>query len=71
MMSAMTVSLPEVRSVRLHETENELVVEVAVPPEMEVPQLAARLQNGVLTITLPRSGQAEHLHLFHPDATPV
>ncbi len=71
MMPTMTASLPELRSVRLHETEDELVVEVAVPLEMEVPQLAALLQDGVLTITLPRSGHAEHLHLFHPDATPV
>jgi hypothetical protein len=67
----MTALLPELRSVRLRETEDELVVEVAVPPELAMPQLAARLEDGVLTITLPRSGHAPHLQLFHPDATPV
>ena len=67
----MTALLPVLRSVHLRETEDELVVEVAVPPEMEMPQLAARLHDGVLTITLPRSGHPGHLHLFHPDATPV
>lgn len=56
---------------RLRETEGELVVEVAVPPEMEMPQLAARLHDGVLTITLPRSEPAEHLDGFHPNATPI
>lgn len=67
----MTALLPELRSVRLRETEGELVVEVDVPPEMEMPQLAARLHDGILTITLPRSDAVEHLEGFHPDATPV
>jgi Hsp20/alpha crystallin family len=67
----MSTLLPALRSVRLRETDDELVVEVAVPPDLEMPQLAARLEDGVLTITLPRSGHAQHLQLFHPDATPV
>jgi len=67
----MTTLLPELRSVHLHETEDELVVEVAVPPEMELPQLAAELHDGVLTITLPRAAHAEHVAGFHPEATPV
>ncbi|MGZ4334868.1 MAG: Hsp20 family protein [Gaiellaceae bacterium] len=67
----MTALLPELRSVRLRETEDELVLEVAVPPEMDMPQLAARLHDGVLTITLPRCEPVEHLDGFHPDATPI
>jgi len=62
--------LPELRSVRLRETDRELVVEVDVPPEVELPRLAAHLSNGVLTISLPRS-QAHGVDGFHPDATPV
>lgn len=50
----MTTLLPEAASVRLRETEHELVVEVDLPPEAAMPQLAARLQDGVLTISLPR-----------------
>ena len=56
--SAVTALQPELRSVRLHETERELVVEVDVPPEMELPQLAARLRDGVLTISVPRAGSS-------------
>jgi hypothetical protein len=67
----MTTLLPELRSVRLRETEDVLVVEVAVPPEVDLPQLAARLHDGLLTITLPRAVHARHLDGFHPDATPV
>ena len=67
----MTALLPELRSVRLRETEGELVVEVDVPPEMEMPQLAARLYDGVLTITLPRLEPAEDIDGFHPNATPI
>jgi hypothetical protein len=54
----MTGLLPELSSVRLHETETELVVEVAVPRDLELPQLAAQLRDGTLTITLPRSPRA-------------
>lgn len=51
----MAALLPEAASVRLRETEDELVVEVDVPPEVALPQLVARLQDGVLTISVPRS----------------
>jgi HSP20 family molecular chaperone IbpA len=53
-----TALLPELRSVRLRETDRELVVEVEVPPEVELPQLAAELRDGVLTISLPRASAA-------------
>jgi len=52
---AVTSLLPELSSVRLRETESELVVEVELPAEVELPQLVARLHDGVLTITLPRT----------------
>jgi len=51
----MTARLPEAGSVRLRETDDELVVEMAVPREVELHQLAARLRDGVLTISVPRS----------------
>ena len=51
----MTALLPELSSVRLRETESELVVEVDVPADVALPQLAARLRDGVLTITVPRT----------------
>jgi HSP20 family molecular chaperone IbpA len=50
-----TALLPEARSVRLRETDRELVVEVEVPPGTELPDLTAHLRDGVLTISLPRS----------------
>jgi len=58
LVRTVTVLLPELSSVRLRETESELVVEVELPAEVELPHLAARLHEGVLTITVPRT-QAE------------
>ena len=55
----MTALLPDVGSVRLRETEDELVVEVDVAPEVALPQLAARLCDGVLTISVPRRPASE------------
>lgn len=52
----MTALQPELRSVRLRETDSALVVEVDVPPEIDLPQLAASLRDGVLTISVPRAG---------------
>jgi HSP20 family molecular chaperone IbpA len=46
--------LPELASVHLHETETELVVEVEVPPDLDLPRLSADLRDGMLTITVPR-----------------
>jgi hypothetical protein len=46
--------LPELRSIRLRETDTEVVVEMAVPPEIALPQLAAEIRDGVLTISVPR-----------------
>lgn len=68
----MTELLPELSSVHLHETDTELVVEVEVPREMELPRLAAVLRNGVLTITLPRTpSRPYHIAGFHPEASGV
>ena len=50
-----SVLLPELSSVRLRETESELVVEVELPPDVELAQLATRLEDGILTISVPRT----------------
>lgn len=64
--------LPELASVHLHETETELVVEVEVPPDLDLPRLSADLCDGVLTITVPRGpNRPHHIAGFHPDATGV
>jgi len=68
----MTELLPELSSVHLHETETQLVVEVEVPRDLELPSLAAELRDGVLTITLPRAPQhSSHIEGFHPEASGV
>jgi len=58
LVRAVIALLPELSSVRLRETESELVVEVDVPADVELPQLAALLRDGVLTITVPRTQPA-------------
>jgi len=55
LVRAVTALLPELSSVRLRETESELVVEVDVPSDVALPQLTAGLRDGVLTITVPRT----------------
>ena len=68
----MTELLPERSSVHLHETETELVVEVEVPRDLDLPRLAAQVHNGVLTITLPRAPyRPRHISGFHPEASGV
>ena len=68
----MTVLLPELGSVRLHETDCELVVEVDVPAEVDLARLTARISGGVLEIRLPRTVQPrERLAGFHPEASGV
>jgi hypothetical protein len=67
----MSVLLPDLASVRVHETASELVVEVDVPPSIELHLLATHLRNGVLTIRLPRARTARHIRGFDPNATPV
>ena len=68
----MTELLPELSSVHLHETETELVVEVEVPRDLDLPRLAAQLRDGVLTITLPRAARRpRHIKGFHPEASGV
>jgi hypothetical protein len=64
--------LPELSSVHLHETETELVLEVEVPPDLDLPRLSAELRDGVLTITVPRGPhRSRHIAGFHPEATGV
>ena len=68
----MTELLPELSSVHLHETETELVLEVEVPRDLDLPRLAAQLRDGVLTITLPRAPhRPRHIRGFHPEASGV
>jgi HSP20 family molecular chaperone IbpA len=67
----MTAMLPELASVHLRETEQELVIEVEMPPEVDLAHVTARLVDGVLEITLPRAAQAQHIPGFHPEAEGV
>ncbi|HUJ93025.1 MAG TPA: Hsp20/alpha crystallin family protein [Gaiellaceae bacterium] len=67
----MTAMLPELSSVRLEETERELVVRVEVPPDVDLSRVAARLADGALEITLPRVRRPRRIPGFHPDATGV
>jgi magnesium-transporting ATPase (P-type) len=67
----MTAMLPELASVHLRETERELVIEVEMPPEVDLSRVVARLVDGVLEITLPRTERAQHIPGFHPDACGV
>jgi hypothetical protein len=46
--------LPELSSVRLHETAAELRVEVEVPDELDLADVTARVVGGTLEIRLPR-----------------
>jgi len=59
LVHTVTVLLPELASVRLRTTESELVLEVELPAEVELPQVAARLRDGLLTITVPRTQPEE------------
>ena len=68
----MTVLLPELGSVRLRATDCELVVEVDVPEEVDLPRLTARISAGVLEIRLPRVERPrERLVGFNPEASGV
>jgi len=68
----MPVLLPELGSVRLHETDRELVVEVEVPLELELARLSARIHDGVLEIRVPRVLDGHRrLAGFHPEASGV
>jgi HSP20 family molecular chaperone IbpA len=68
----MTAVLPELSSVHLAETERELVVRVAMPPEVDLARVAARLVDGTLEITLPRASRASgRIPGFHPDVSGV
>lgn len=66
----MTTLLPELGSVHLRETETELVLELALPPEIDAARMTARLRDRVLTITLPRRGR-RHIAGFNPEAAGV
>ena len=68
----MTVMLPELGSVHVAETDDELVLRVELPPEVDLSRMTARLLDGTLEITLPRVVQhPSHLPGFHPDASGV
>jgi hypothetical protein len=68
----MTSLLPELSSVHLRERPNELVVEVEVPPEIDLARVSTRLAESVLEIRLPRVRRpSARLPGFHPDASGV
>jgi len=53
--TTVTAVPPELSSVRVRETESELIVEIELPDGVELPQLVARMHDGLLTITFPRT----------------
>jgi HSP20 family molecular chaperone IbpA len=69
----MTAMLPELASVHLCETEDELVVRVDMPPKVDLSRITARLVGGVLEITVPRVARRHDLHIpgFHPEVPGV
>jgi len=68
----LSVLLPELASVRLRETTEELVVEVDVPEEIDLPRLSMRLREGRLEIRLPRVHPfSAGIVGFHPGASGV
>ena len=69
----MTAMLPELASVHLCETEDELVVRVDMPPKVDLSRVAARLVDGVLEITVPRVARQRHDRIpgFHPEVPGV
>jgi HSP20 family molecular chaperone IbpA len=68
-----TAMLPELASVHLCETEDELVVRVDMPPKVDLSRVTARLVGGVLEITVPRVARRHDLHIpgFHPEVPGV
>jgi Hsp20/alpha crystallin family len=68
----MTAMLPELASVHLCETADELVVRVDMPPKVDLSRVAARLVDGVLEITVPRvAHRHNHIPGFHPEVPGV
>ncbi len=69
----MTAMLPELASVHLCETEDELVLRVDMPPKVDLSRVTARLVDGVLEITVPRVARthADHIPGFHPEVPGV
>jgi hypothetical protein len=68
----MTTLVPQLSSVRLRETSDELVVEVTLPQEIDLARVSTRLAGGVLEIRLPRVRRHDvRLAGFHPDASGV
>jgi predicted RNA-binding Zn ribbon-like protein len=68
-----TAMLPELASVHLCETEDELVLRVDMPPKVDLSRVTARLVGGVLEITVPRVAHPHDLHIpgFHPEVPGV
>jgi HSP20 family molecular chaperone IbpA len=65
--------LPELASVHLCETEDELVLRVDMPPKVDLSRVTARLVGGVLEITVPRVARTHEVHIpgFHPEVPGV
>jgi hypothetical protein len=57
--------------VHVREIGADLVIEVEVPSECELPRIAMSLNEGVLTIRLPRAQLRRHIPGFNPDASGV
>jgi HSP20 family molecular chaperone IbpA len=68
-----TAMLPELASVHLCETEDELVVRVDMPPKVNLSRVTARLVGGVLEIAVPRVARrhVQHIPGFHPEVPGV
>jgi HSP20 family molecular chaperone IbpA len=68
-----TAMLPELASVHLCETEDELVLRVDMPPKVDLSRVTARLVGGVLEISVPRVARTHDAHIpgFHPDVPGV
>lgn len=65
----MSVLLPGLASVRLRESSEELIVEVDVPDEIDLPRMSVQLAEGRLEIRLPRV--SHRIAGFHPEASGV
>ncbi len=64
--------LPDLASVHLRETAEQVVVEVAVPAEVRLFSVSSRRVGGVIEIHVPRVVRRQHrIEGFHPEASGV
>ena len=61
----------DLATMHVHETDAELVIEVEVPPDVELPRLGMSVRGGVLTIRLPRARRTGVGPRVNPDASGV